>query len=140
MSSALLDSLQVAIGAREVRVVAGETARADIALPSDAAVRAALAEAEQVPTTESVDTRTGGLLLTGTASVFRAYALKAVADSRGELLPGDPGHVYDTLAMTEDNEMTLALKTATLGSILCMVFALVASLAVWFAAAIAGAY
>jgi biofilm PGA synthesis N-glycosyltransferase PgaC len=50
-------------------------------------------------------------VLTGTASVFRAYALKAVADSRGELLPGDPGQVYDTLAMTEDNEMTLALRT-----------------------------
>src|SRR3954452_3499958 len=50
-------------------------------------------------------------VLTGTASLFRAYALKAVADSRGELLPGDAGHVYDTLAMTEDNEMTLALKT-----------------------------
>jgi poly-beta-1,6-N-acetyl-D-glucosamine synthase len=50
-------------------------------------------------------------VLTGTASLFRAYALKAVADSRGELLPGDPGRVYDTLAMTEDNEMTLALKT-----------------------------
>src|SRR3954447_11900597 len=50
-------------------------------------------------------------VLTGTASLFRAYALKAVADSRGDLLPGDPGHVYDTLAMTEDNEMTLALKT-----------------------------
>lgn len=69
VSSPLLDSLQLAIGAREVRVVAGETARADIALPSDAAVRAALAEAERVPTTESVDTTTGGLLLTGTASV-----------------------------------------------------------------------
>ena len=50
-------------------------------------------------------------VLTGTASLFRTYALKAVADSRGELLPGDPGHVYDTLAMTEDNEMTLSLKT-----------------------------
>ncbi len=50
-------------------------------------------------------------VLTGTASLFRAYALKAVAESRGELLPGDPGRVYDTLAMTEDNEMTLALKT-----------------------------
>jgi cellulose synthase/poly-beta-1,6-N-acetylglucosamine synthase-like glycosyltransferase len=50
-------------------------------------------------------------VLTGTASLFRAYALKAVADSRGELLPGDPGHVYDTLALTEDNEMTLSLKT-----------------------------
>ena len=50
-------------------------------------------------------------VLTGTASLFRAYALKAVADSRGELLPGDPGQVYDTLAITEDNEMTLALKS-----------------------------
>jgi cellulose synthase/poly-beta-1,6-N-acetylglucosamine synthase-like glycosyltransferase len=50
-------------------------------------------------------------VLTGTASLFRAYALKAVADSRGELIPGDPGHVYDTLAMTEDNEMTMALKS-----------------------------
>jgi cellulose synthase/poly-beta-1,6-N-acetylglucosamine synthase-like glycosyltransferase len=50
-------------------------------------------------------------VLTGTASLFRTFALKAVADSRGELLPGDPGRVYDTLAMTEDNEMTLSLKT-----------------------------
>jgi poly-beta-1,6-N-acetyl-D-glucosamine synthase len=50
-------------------------------------------------------------VLTGTASLFRTYALKAVADSRGTLIPGDPGHVYDTLAMTEDNEMTLALKS-----------------------------
>jgi cellulose synthase/poly-beta-1,6-N-acetylglucosamine synthase-like glycosyltransferase len=50
-------------------------------------------------------------VLTGTASLFRAYALKAVADSRGHLIPGDPDRVYDTLAMTEDNEMTLALKS-----------------------------
>jgi cellulose synthase/poly-beta-1,6-N-acetylglucosamine synthase-like glycosyltransferase len=50
-------------------------------------------------------------VLTGTASLFRTYALKAVADSRGDLLPGDPGTVYDTLALTEDNEMTLSLKT-----------------------------
>jgi cellulose synthase/poly-beta-1,6-N-acetylglucosamine synthase-like glycosyltransferase len=50
-------------------------------------------------------------VLTGTASLFRTYALKVVADSRGTLLPGDPGDVYDTLAMTEDNEMTLSLKT-----------------------------
>jgi cellulose synthase/poly-beta-1,6-N-acetylglucosamine synthase-like glycosyltransferase len=50
-------------------------------------------------------------VLTGTASLFRAYALKSVGDYRGELIPGDPGHVYDTLAMTEDNEMTLALKS-----------------------------
>jgi cellulose synthase/poly-beta-1,6-N-acetylglucosamine synthase-like glycosyltransferase len=50
-------------------------------------------------------------VLTGTASLFRTYALKAVADSRGRLLPGDPGQVYDTLALTEDNEMTLSLKS-----------------------------
>ena len=50
-------------------------------------------------------------VLTGTASLIRAYALKAVADARGTLIPGEPGRVYDTLAMTEDNEMTLALKS-----------------------------
>jgi biofilm PGA synthesis N-glycosyltransferase PgaC len=50
-------------------------------------------------------------VLTGTSSLFRTFALKAVADSRGSLIPGDPGQVYDTLAMTEDNEMTLALKS-----------------------------
>ncbi|PXW32439.1 UNVERIFIED_CONTAM: cellulose synthase/poly-beta-1,6-N-acetylglucosamine synthase-like glycosyltransferase [Williamsia faeni] len=50
-------------------------------------------------------------VLTGTASLFRAYALKAVADSRGSLIPGDTGKVYDTSAMTEDNELTLALKS-----------------------------
>jgi cellulose synthase/poly-beta-1,6-N-acetylglucosamine synthase-like glycosyltransferase len=50
-------------------------------------------------------------VLTGTASLFRAYALKAVADCRGQQLPGNPGQVYDTLALTEDNEMTLSLRT-----------------------------
>ena len=50
-------------------------------------------------------------VLTGTASLFRSFALKTVADSRGSLIPGDPGRVYDTLAMTEDNEMTLALRS-----------------------------
>lgn len=50
-------------------------------------------------------------VLTGTASVFRAYALRAVAESRGSLVPGSHGHVYDTLALTEDNELTLALKS-----------------------------
>ena len=50
-------------------------------------------------------------VLTGTASLFRAYALRAVAQARGTLIPGDHGQVYDTLALTEDNELTLALKT-----------------------------
>ena len=43
--------------------------------------------------------------------VVRTYEFKAVADLRGELLPGDPAVSTTTLAMTEDNEMTLSLKT-----------------------------
>jgi len=50
-------------------------------------------------------------VLTGTASIFRGYALQAVADARGTLIPGHHAKVYDTLAMTEDNELTLALKS-----------------------------
>ena len=50
-------------------------------------------------------------VLTGTASVMRAYALRAVAEARGSLIPGNHGQVYDTLALTEDNELTLALKS-----------------------------
>ena len=50
-------------------------------------------------------------VLTGTASVIRSYALRAVAEAREMLIPGTPGQVYDTLALTEDNELTLALKT-----------------------------
>jgi biofilm PGA synthesis N-glycosyltransferase PgaC len=56
-------------------------------------------------------------VLTGTASIFRSSALRTVAESRGTLLPGAPGEVYDTAALTEDNELTLALKT--LGALMC---------------------
>ncbi|MFI1539817.1 glycosyltransferase [Streptomyces anandii] len=34
-----------------------------------------------------------------------------MAAARGTALPGRRGHVYDILALTEDNELTLALKT-----------------------------
>ena len=50
-------------------------------------------------------------VLTGTASVFRSDALAAVAAGRGSVLPGNQGDVYDTYSLTEDNELTLALKT-----------------------------
>ena len=50
-------------------------------------------------------------VLTGTASIFRARALRTVAKERGKLLPGTKGQVYDTHALTEDNELTLALKS-----------------------------
>ena len=50
-------------------------------------------------------------VLTGTASAFRAEALADVADARGSLLPGRRGDVYDATALTEDNELTIALKS-----------------------------
>ena len=50
-------------------------------------------------------------VLTGTASVFRAEALLDVAAARGVYIPGATGRVYDTAALTEDNELTLALKS-----------------------------
>ena len=56
--------------------------------------------------------RHGGrvMVLTGTASAFRATALRDVAAARGSRLPGHPGAVYDVASLTEDNEITLALK------------------------------
>lgn len=50
-------------------------------------------------------------ILTGTASMFRPVALRTVAASRGRSIPGVRGDVYDTAALTEDNEVTIALKT-----------------------------
>jgi cellulose synthase/poly-beta-1,6-N-acetylglucosamine synthase-like glycosyltransferase len=59
-----------------------------------------------------IDRRRGRVfVLTGTASIFRARALRTVADQRGHLLPGTKGQVYDTHALTEDNELTIALKS-----------------------------
>ncbi|MGY1712361.1 glycosyltransferase family 2 protein [Geodermatophilus sp. SYSU D00758] len=56
--------------------------------------------------------RTGRVMvLTGTGTLFRVRALREVAAARGSTLPGTRGQVYDTLALTEDNELTLALKT-----------------------------
>ncbi|WP_033416455.1 glycosyltransferase family 2 protein [Streptomyces canus] len=50
------------------------------------------------------------LCLTGTACLFKAAALKGVLAARESgLLPPADG-VYDTKALTEDNELTLALK------------------------------
>jgi len=50
-------------------------------------------------------------VLTGTASLFRSTALRTVAANRGASIPGIRGDVYDTAALTEDNELTLALKS-----------------------------
>ncbi len=50
-------------------------------------------------------------VLTGTASIFRSQALRYVSEHRGTVLPGNQGEVYDTGALTEDNELTIALKS-----------------------------
>ena len=50
-------------------------------------------------------------VLTGTAALFRPLALRTVAASRGQVIPGTRGDVYDTAALTEDNELTIALKS-----------------------------
>jgi cellulose synthase/poly-beta-1,6-N-acetylglucosamine synthase-like glycosyltransferase len=50
------------------------------------------------------------LVLTGTATVFRASVLSEVRQARTDgRLPGAAGLVYDTRVLTEDNELTLAL-------------------------------
>lgn len=68
------------------------------------------------------------LVITGTGSVFSVGALRAVVDGRrnGTLPdPGGTGGVYDTSALTEDNELTLCLKALhyrTVSPAECLVF------------------
>jgi poly-beta-1,6-N-acetyl-D-glucosamine synthase len=50
-------------------------------------------------------------VLTGTATVFRVRTLHRIAEARGTTLPGRPGDVFDRTALTEDNEITLAVRT-----------------------------
>jgi cellulose synthase/poly-beta-1,6-N-acetylglucosamine synthase-like glycosyltransferase len=50
------------------------------------------------------------LVMTGTATVFRASALARVSLARGTWLPGTCGDVYDEEVLTEDNELTFAFK------------------------------
>ncbi|GAA4556131.1 glycosyltransferase family 2 protein [Pseudonocardia xishanensis] len=56
-------------------------------------------------------------VLTGTATVFRVATLRAVAAARGTRLPGRAGEVYDATALTEDNEITLAVGTLGLRAV-----------------------
>lgn len=50
-------------------------------------------------------------VLSGTGTMFRVPVLRAVAHARGRILPGIPGEFYCSSSITEDYEMTLALKT-----------------------------
>lgn len=62
--------------------------------------------------TREISRRRGRVfVLTGTASIFRSGSLREVAAARGSTIPGIYGDVYDTAALTEDNELTIALKS-----------------------------
>jgi cellulose synthase/poly-beta-1,6-N-acetylglucosamine synthase-like glycosyltransferase len=52
------------------------------------------------------------MVLTGTATVFRVNALRdVIAARRAGTLPAGSGSLYDTEVLTEDNELSLALRT-----------------------------
>ena len=112
ISSALLDSLQLALGAREVRIDAGATVRVDISLPSEAMVRAAIESAEQDTAQTAVDTTTGELQLTGTASVEGV-----VRDAAGAPLSGVQLHVRDARgSVTSDSRGRYLLAALPAGT------------------------
>jgi poly-beta-1,6-N-acetyl-D-glucosamine synthase len=50
-------------------------------------------------------------VLSGTGTMFRVWALRQIARERGRTLPGIPGEYYCSSSITEDYEITLALKT-----------------------------
>jgi cellulose synthase/poly-beta-1,6-N-acetylglucosamine synthase-like glycosyltransferase len=50
-------------------------------------------------------------VLSGTGTLFRVSALREVARERGNRLPGTRGEFYSRTSITEDDEITLALKT-----------------------------
>ncbi len=56
--------------------------------------------------------RNGGRVhvLSGAATLFPVHALRAVSDHRGTLLPGVRGAIYMEDSLTEDYELTLAIK------------------------------
>jgi biofilm PGA synthesis N-glycosyltransferase PgaC len=56
--------------------------------------------------------RQGGKVhvLSGAASLFPVHVFRAIADARGHLLPGAPGTVYMEDSLTEDYELTLAIR------------------------------
>ena len=66
---------------------------------------------EFVRATRLVPRRSALWVLSGTGTMFRVPALREVARERGRRLPGRPGEYYSSSSITEDYEITLALKT-----------------------------
>jgi biofilm PGA synthesis N-glycosyltransferase PgaC len=50
-------------------------------------------------------------VLSGTGTMFRVRTLREVARERARRLPGRRGEFYNTSSITEDNEITFAMKT-----------------------------
>ena len=51
------------------------------------------------------------LVLSGTGTLFRVSTLREIGRERGGRLPGIPGQFYSQRSITEDDEITLAVKT-----------------------------
>jgi cellulose synthase/poly-beta-1,6-N-acetylglucosamine synthase-like glycosyltransferase len=51
------------------------------------------------------------LVLSGTGTLFRVRVLQEILRERGARLPGTPGQIYNHGSITEDDEVTLAVKT-----------------------------
>jgi cellulose synthase/poly-beta-1,6-N-acetylglucosamine synthase-like glycosyltransferase len=66
---------------------------------------------EYIRYARTVQRRPQAPVLSGTGTLFRVSALREVARERGRRLPGRPGEFYSTMSITEDDEITLALKT-----------------------------
>jgi poly-beta-1,6-N-acetyl-D-glucosamine synthase len=58
-----------------------------------------------------IQRRWQALVLSGTGTLFRVRALQEVGRERGRRLPGVPGQFYNHASITEDDEITLAVKT-----------------------------
>jgi biofilm PGA synthesis N-glycosyltransferase PgaC len=66
---------------------------------------------EFVRATRLVPRRAALWVLSGTGTMFRVPVIREVARERGRRIPGVPGQYYSTVSITEDYEITLALKT-----------------------------
>lgn len=66
---------------------------------------------EFVRATRLVPRRASLWVLSGTGTMFRVQVLREVARQRGRAIPGTLGEFYNSRSITEDYEITLALKT-----------------------------
>jgi biofilm PGA synthesis N-glycosyltransferase PgaC len=66
---------------------------------------------EFVRATRLVPRRAALWVLSGTGTMLRVPVVREVARERGRRIPGSPGEYYSSSSITEDYEITLALKT-----------------------------